>query len=159
MAAPSLGGSGASGRESGRAAAAMLSTVSVNNQSPMVKDRNGKMMRLPSKVKSDARHNVTIIDTTTEERIRADSPSLQESMRMNGVELRQLVPRMEKDFDDGTAEPAIVKVRFQTFDKVRLELLNMVLETRRDLVQHAAARLGVKSPRWRPAEAGGAPGT
>lgn len=120
-------------------------------------------MRLASKVHSDSHHRVTIIDTTTEQRIAADSrahppltivqsqcPSteatmadgirppaalLQESMRMNGVELQQLMPRLEKDFDDGTTSDEIVKVRYQTFDKVRLELLNMVLETRRDLEQ------------------------
>eukprot|EP01052_Picozoa_sp_SAG31_P013684 SAG31_NODE_828_length_11716_cov_4.405785_13_plen_80_part_00 len=66
-----------------------LSTVSVNNQSPLV--QVGRMkQRLASKVHSNGRQCVTIIDTTTQQRIRADSPLFLKSMRMNGVDMQQV---------------------------------------------------------------------
>eukprot|EP01050_Picozoa_sp_SAG11_P010756 SAG11_NODE_1098_length_5875_cov_3.667936_1_plen_313_part_00 len=124
----------------------MLSTVTTNNQSPLVEIGKTKM-RLPSKVHTNSKNRITIIDTTTQERISSSDPLLEESMRMNGVELQQLLPRPEAEFEPKDSKPdKLTMARHQAFDKLRLELLNMVLETRRDLQEHSLARAAV-SPR------------
>jgi hypothetical protein len=92
------------------------------------------------------RQAVELIDPVTMERIDAERDALlKKALLSQGVELQQLLPRLKEDFSDAHATPEIVQARFKGFERMRTELLDLVLETRRQLQSQAEARRRAKA--------------
>lgn len=92
-----------------------------------------------------ARQPVELIDPRTSECIDATRDALlSQALRSQGVELQQLLPRAKEGFADPNATPAIIEARFACFERLRLSLLETVLEARRQLQAQTEERLRSK---------------
>ncbi len=63
-----------------------------------------------------------------------------QALLSQGVELQQLLPRVKEDFGDPNATTEIIEARFTCFEHMRHQLLDTVLEARRQLQLQAAGR-------------------
>ena len=136
--------------------------MSVAQQAPLVEvtphpptDENGGAispdtaarlkMRSRGRVRS-LRQAIEVIDPVTMERVDAERDALlKKALLVQGVELQQLLPRMLEDFQHAHATPEIVQARFKGFERMRMELLDLVLETRRQLQSQAEGRRRAKA--------------
>jgi hypothetical protein len=65
---------------------------------------------------------------------------LYQALLSQGVELQQLLPRVKEDFGDPNATPEIIEARFTCFERMRHQLVDTVLEARRQLQLRAEGR-------------------
>eukprot|EP01043_Picozoa_sp_COSAG02_P065887 COSAG02_NODE_10082_length_2030_cov_3.047644_2_plen_285_part_00 len=63
-----------------------------------------------------------------------------QALLSQGVELQQLLPRAKEDFGDPNATPEIIEARFTSFERMRHQLVDTVLEARRQLQLRAEGR-------------------
>ena len=67
-------------------------------------------------------------------------PLMRKALLAQGVELSQLSPRPPSEFAGGGATAEMAEARYESFEKMRQELLSVVLETRRELRSRAEAK-------------------
>ena len=67
-------------------------------------------------------------------------PLMRKALLAQGVELSQLSPRPPSVFAGGGATAEMAEARYESFEKMRQELLSVVLETRRELRSRSEAK-------------------